>query len=68
MKKPEVIEYLRNGAFFVNCTGKPFSTVAVDMALKQTILKGIMAFSDIDSAVNRWQVTTSMKTQITKTF
>ena len=26
--------------------------------------EGIMEFADINSAVNRWQVTTSMKTQI----
>ena len=40
------------------------------MALEQTInaeaknrLKGIMAFADINSPVNRWQVTSSIKTQ-----
>ena len=27
-----------------------------------------MAFADINSAVNRWQVTRSMKTQIIKNF
>ena len=55
-----MIEYLKNGAFSVNHTGKPFSRVAVDMALERTInaevkncLKGIMAFADINSAVNR---------------
>ena len=59
-EKPEVIEYLKNGAFSVSRTGKRFSRVAVDMALEQTMnaeakkcLKGIMAFADIDSAVNR---------------
>ena len=59
-EKPQVIEYLKNGAFSVNCTGKAFSIVAVDMALEQTInaeakkrLKGIMAFTDVNSAVNR---------------
>ena len=36
-EKPEVIEYLKNGAFSVNCTGKPFSRVAFDMTLEQTI-------------------------------
>ena len=74
-EKPEVIEYLKNGAFSLNCTGKPFSRVAVDMALEQTInaegknrLKGIIAFAGINSAVNRWQVTSSMKTQVIKSL
>ena len=73
VNKPEVIEYLKNGAFSVNCTGKPFSKVAVDMALEETInaeaknrFKGIMAFACVNSAVSRWQVTSSMKTQIIK--
>ena len=59
-EKPQVIEYLKNGAFSVNRTGKAFSIVAVDMALEQTInaeakkrLKGIMTFTDVNSAVNR---------------
>ena len=59
-EKPQVIEYLKNGAFSVNRTGKAFSGAAVDMALEQTInaeaknrLKGIMAFADVNSAVNR---------------
>ena len=59
-EKPQVIENLKNGAFSVNRTGKAFSIVAVDMALEQTInaeakkrLKGIMAFTDVNSAVNR---------------
>ena len=58
-EKPEVIEYLKNGAFSVNRTGKPLSRVTVDMALEQTInaeaknrLKGIMAFADINLATN----------------
>ena len=45
------------------------------MALEQTInaegknrLKGIIAFADINSAVNRWQVTSSMKTQVIKSL
>ena len=74
-EKPEVIEYLKNDAFSVNRTGKLFSRVAVNMALEQTInveakncLKGIMAFVNINSTVNRWQVTSSRKTQIKKTF
>ena len=49
----------------------PYSRVGVDMALEQTInaeaknrLKGIVAFADINSAVNRWIVTNSMRAQI----
>ena len=45
------------------------------MALEQTInaeaknrFKSIMAFADINSALNRWQVTSSMKTQIIKSL
>ena len=34
----------------------------------QNRLKGIMAFANINSAVNRWQVTSSMKTQIIKSL
>ena len=43
------------------------------MALEQTInaeakncLKGIVVFADINSAVNKWQVTSSMKTRVIK--
>ena len=61
----------KNGVFFVNRSGKAFSRVAADMALEQTInaeakncLKGIVAFADINSAVNKWQVTSSMKTRV----
>ena len=57
--KPEVIEYLKNGAFSANCTGKPFSRVALDMALEQTVnaeaknqFKSCMAFADINSTIN----------------
>ena len=74
MKKPEVWCIFKEWCIFETCTGKPFSRVA-GMALKQTInaeqknrLKGIMAFADINSAVNRWQVTSSMKTQIIKSL
>ena len=44
----------------------PNSRVAVEMALQQTIidqekhrLKGIMSLADVNTAVNRWIVTTS---------
>ena len=71
-QSPEVFEALSNGAFSVNRTGNPFANVGTDMALEQTInahaknrLKGIMQFADVSSAVNRWLVTSSMKTKLT---
>ena len=70
-EKPEVIEYLKNDAFSLNRTGKPFSSywcgIGVDNQCRsEKLLESIMAFGDINSAVNRWQVTSSMKTQIIK--
>ena len=72
-EKPEVIEHLENAA--VSRSGKSFTRVTVDMALEQTSnaeaknrLKGILAFADINSVVNRWQVIISMKTQIIKSL
>ena len=51
------------------------SRLAVDVALEQTVsaevkngLKGIMVFADINSAVNRWQVTSTMEPQIIKSL
>ena len=68
--QPELQKILTEG-FSVNRTGKSFASVPVDMALKQTIsanaesrLKGIMAFADISTAVNRWIVTASIKSKI----
>ena len=70
-EKPVVAHLLKNGAFSVNRTGKPFSRVGVDMALEQTInaetksrLIGIVEFADVSSAVNRWMVTTNMRMEI----
>ena len=67
----EIKAMLRNGGFSVNRSGKPFSEVAVDMALEQTInadaknrLKGIMKYADVSTAVNRWTVTNSMKSEL----
>ena len=61
---------LVNGGFSVRSGGN-FCRVGFDMALEQTInaeaknrLKGIIAFADINSAVNRWLVTSSMRAQI----
>ena len=51
------------------------SRLAVDVALEQTVsaeakngLKGIMVFADINSAVNRWQVTSTIEPQMIKSL
>ena len=71
IEKPGFYQILKGGGFSVNRTGKVFSSVGVDMALEETInaeaksrLKGIIAFADISTAVNRWVVTGSMRSQI----
>ena len=58
----------------MNRTGNPFAEVGVDIALEQTInasvknrLWGIMHFADVATAVNRWIITASMKTQLINT-
>ena len=68
--KPGLYNMLVNGGFYVR-RSENFCRVGVDMALKQTInaeaknrLKGIIAFADINSAVNRWLLTSSMRAQI----
>ena len=68
-ENPELLEVLKDGAFSINRTGRPFSRVGIDMALEQTInaksrLKGIVSFADVSTAVNRWIVTGSMRSQI----
>ena len=64
-EKPEVMDALIKGAFSINRSGNAFAGVydAVDMALEQSINthaknrpKGIKAYADIVSAVNRWHV------------
>ena len=57
------------GAFSINRTEKSFASVPVDIALEQTInakakswLKGIMAFANISTAVNRWIVAAKFMT------
>ena len=69
--QPDSQKTLTEGGFSVNRTGKSFTSAPVDMALEQQInsnaksrLKGIMAFADISTAVNRWIVTASMKSKI----
>ena len=70
-EKPEVMEALLKGAFSINRPGNAFAGVAIDMASEQSInahtenaLKGIMTYADIDSAVNRWHVTSPMRSEI----
>ena len=54
----EIKNAIKNGAFSINCCGKPFAEVAVVMALEQTINagakkrhKGIMKYADVSTAV-----------------
>ena len=67
--QPNLQELSTEGAFSINRTEKSFASVPVDIALEQTInanaksrLKGIMAFADISTAVNRWIVDASFMT------
>ena len=60
---------LMNGRLSVQRSKNHFSRVGVNMALEQTInaeaksrLKGIIAFAAVNIAVNRWLITTSMRT------
>ena len=71
-EKPEVMDALIKGAFSINRSGNAFAGVynAVDMALKQSINahaknrpKGIKAYADIVSAVNRWHITIPMRSE-----
>ena len=62
---------LINGGLSIRRSNNQYSRVGVDMALEQTInaeaknrLKGIIAFADVNTAVNRWLITSSMRTQI----
>ena len=71
IEKPEVMEALMKRAFSINRSGNVFAGVPVDMALEQSInahaknrLKGIMAYVDINFAVNRWHVTSPMRSEI----
>ena len=70
-ENPHIAEMLRNGGFTINRTGNPFGDVDVDMVLEQTInaeaknrLRGIMAYIDISTAVNRWITTNSMQKEL----
>ena len=62
---------LLNGGLSVRRYKNHFSRVGVDMALEKTInaeaksrLKGIIAFADVNTAVNRCLITSSMRTEI----
>ena len=70
-EKPEVMEALTKRAFSIKRSGNAFAGVPVDMALEESInapakncLKGIMANANIDSTVNRWYVTSPMRSEI----
>ena len=70
-ENPVLIEMLHKERFSVNRTGNSFSHVGVNMALEQRInaeaksrLSSIMAYADVASAVNRWVVTNSMRSQL----
>ena len=65
-EKPEVMKTLMKGAFSIYRSVNTF-----DMVLEQIInphakirLKRIMAYADINSAVNRWHVTSAMNREI----
>ena len=60
-----------DGSLFVKPFRQTIFTSSVDMALEQTInadaknrLKGIMKYADVATAVNRWAITNSMKTEL----
>ena len=68
---PGAKDLLKNGAFSVRRSAGNFSRVGVDMALEQSInahaknkLRGIVAFSQSDTAVQRWILTSATKTQL----
>ena len=67
--QPNLQKIFTEGGFSINRTGKSFDSGPVYIALEQAInanakswLKGIMAFTDISTAVNRWIVTASFMT------
>ena len=62
---------LINGGLSVQRSKNHFSRVGVDMVLEQTTnaeaksrLRGIIAFADVNTADNRWLITSSMRTEI----
>ena len=62
---------LMSGGLSVRRSKNHFSGVGVDMALEQTIsaeaksrLKWITTFADVNTAVNRWLITSLMRTEI----
>ena len=71
------MDALIKGAFSINRSGNAFAGVynAVDIALEQRINahakncpEGIKAYADIVSAVNRWHVTSPMRSEIANTI
>ena len=68
---PGAAELLKNGAFSVRRSAGNSSRVGVDMALEQSInahaknkMRGIVSFSQSDTAVQRWIITSATKTQL----
>ena len=68
---PGVRETLQNGALSIRRTAHPFARNAVDITLEQTInadaascSTGITAFSQSDSAKQRWMITRSVRSKL----
>ena len=70
-ERPDLQKVLENGGFSINRSGKTLARTGIDMTLEQTInaeaksrLKGIIPFADVSTAVNRWMVTGSTRTEV----
>ena len=68
---PGVMNMLKDGAFSVRRTKKPFSRTPVDMTLEQTVNAdaasrhtGMGAFAHLESARKRWMMTRSIRSAI----
>ena len=68
---PVVFHMLKNGGFSIRRNEQQFNRVGVDMCHEQTInaqaknrLKGIAAYADVNTAVNRWLVTSAMRAHL----
>lgn len=69
-ENPRITEMLRNGGFTNERTGNSFGNVGLGIALEQTInaetrnmLKVIMTYADISTAVNSCMTTNSMRSE-----
>ena len=70
-EKPDVMEALLKEALSRNRSGNAFAGVPVDMDLERSInahakisLQEIMAYAHFNSVVNRWHVTSIMRSEI----